>query len=82
MLSASAGGERVGPSAHADRGSGRQSARVYYNKLGMRAMLLPAWFEKKERLLPRAVQMVPYKKKWRYDRVGTIPATEALALQG
>jgi large subunit ribosomal protein L15 len=61
--------ERAGGTVH----------KVYYNKLGMRALLLPDWFVKKQRLVPRAVQMVPYKKAWRYDRVGTIPATQAPA---
>jgi large subunit ribosomal protein L15 len=60
-------------------GAGGKVHKVYYNQLGMRAMLLPEWFAKKGRLVPRAVQMVPYKKQWRYDRVGTIPATEAAA---
>ena len=26
---------------------------VYYNKLGLRALLNPGWFERKGRLLPR-----------------------------
>jgi hypothetical protein len=68
-----------GPARAAIEQAGGMVHRVYYNKLGMRAMLLPDWFAKKERSVPRAVQMVPYKKQWRYDRVGTIPATEAPA---
>lgn len=54
---------------------------TYYNPLGMRAVLLPEWFKKKGRLLPRAVQMVPYKKQWRFDCTGSIPATDAPALE-
>ena len=53
---------------------------VYYNQLGMRALLRPGWFARKGRLVPRAVQRVPFKKQWRYDRVGAIPAPQAPAL--
>ena len=53
--------------------------RVWYNALGMRALLLPDWFAKKGRQLPRAVRIVPYKKQWRYDRTGTLPPPDAPA---
>jgi hypothetical protein len=61
--------------------AGGRVTRTYYHPLGMRAVLLPGWFKKKGRLLPRAVQMVPYNKQWRFDRPGTIPATDAPALE-
>lgn len=61
--------------------AGGRVRRTYYNKLGMRAVLLPEWFAKKGRLVPRAVQMVPYKKQWRFDGVGTIPAKDEPALE-
>lgn len=60
--------------------AGGRVTRVYYNPLGMRALLLPGWFEKKGRLLPRAVQLVPFSKRWRYDRPGQLPAPDAPAL--
>ena len=45
---------------------------VYYNKLGLRALLMPEWFEKKGRLLPRPARPPP--KKWdHYDTVGSLP---------
>lgn len=68
------------PARQAIETAGGKVHCVYYNKLGMRAMLRPEWFAKKDRLVPRAVQMVPYKKQWRFDRVGTIPSTEGPAL--
>lgn len=60
--------------------AGGKVTKVYYNKLGIRALLLPDWFPKKGRMLPHAVQMVPYKKAWRYDRVGTLPTPSAPGL--
>ena len=61
--------------------AGGRVTKTFYNTLGMRAVLLPEWFTKKGRLLPRAVQMVPYKKQWRFDATGTIPARDAPALE-
>jgi large subunit ribosomal protein L15 len=61
--------------------AGGRVTRTYYNPLGLRAVLLPEWFKKKGRLLPRAVQMVPYNKQWRFDRVGSIPAADTPALE-
>ncbi|KAL2500771.1 Uncharacterized protein Fot_34619 [Forsythia ovata] len=34
--------------------AGRSVKKVYYNKLGFRALLKPEWFEKKGKLLPKA----------------------------
>lgn len=50
--------------------------RVYYSKLGIRALLLPEWFAKKGRAVPRAVSFIPPKKKWRYDELGVLPAPQ------
>uniref|UniRef100_A0A5B7B0R2 Large ribosomal subunit protein uL15/eL18 domain-containing protein n=1 Tax=Davidia involucrata TaxID=16924 RepID=A0A5B7B0R2_DAVIN len=47
--------------------------RVYYNKLGFRALLKPEWFEKKGRLLPRAARPPP-KQKDKVDSIGRLPA--------
>lgn len=45
---------------------------VYYNKLGLRALLMPEWFDKKGRLLPRPARPPP--KKWdKYNTVGSLP---------
>lgn len=47
--------------------------RVYYNKLGFRALLKPEWFEKKGRLLPRAARPPP-KQRDKVDSIGRLPA--------
>lgn len=47
--------------------------RVYYNKLGFRALLKPEWFEKKGRLLPRAARPPP-KQQDKVDSIGRLPA--------
>ncbi|XP_041998211.1 50S ribosomal protein L15-like [Salvia splendens] len=47
--------------------------RVYYNKLGLRALLKPEWFEKKGRLLPKAARPPP-KLKEKVDSIGRLPA--------
>ncbi|KAF4397140.1 hypothetical protein CsatB_027610 [Cannabis sativa] len=47
--------------------------RVYYNKLGFRALLKPEWFEKKGRLLPKAARPPP-KQKDKVDSIGRLPA--------
>lgn len=69
------------PARQVIEAAGGRVSRTFYNTLGMRAVLIPKWFEKKGRLLPRAVQMVPYKKQWRFERTGSIPATDAPALE-
>lgn len=53
--------------------AGGSVRRVYYNKLGFRALLKPEWFEKKGRLLPRAARPPP-KQKDKVDSVGRLPA--------
>ncbi|XP_057954803.1 uncharacterized protein LOC131148870 [Malania oleifera] len=53
--------------------AGGSVRRVYYNKLGFRALLKPEWFEKKGRLLPRAARPPP--KQWdKVDSIGRLPA--------
>ncbi|GFY91211.1 ribosomal protein L18e/L15 superfamily protein [Actinidia rufa] len=42
--------------------AGGSVRKVYYNKLGLRALLKPEWFEKKGRLLPRAARPPQNKK--------------------
>ncbi|KAJ4897250.1 Ribosomal protein L18e/L15 superfamily protein [Raphanus sativus] len=53
--------------------AGGSVRRVYYNKLGLRALLRPEWFEKKERLLPKAARPPP-KQQDRVDSIGRLPA--------
>ncbi|GER30506.1 ribosomal protein L15 family protein [Striga asiatica] len=53
--------------------AGGSVRRVYYNKLGLRALLKPEWFEKKGRLLPRAARPPP-KQKDKVDSIGRLPA--------
>lgn len=53
--------------------AGGSVRRVYYNKLGFRALLKPEWFEKKGRLLPKAARPPP-KQRDRTDSVGRLPA--------
>lgn len=53
---------------------------VYYNKLGLRALLTPEWFAKKERLLPKPARPPP-KKACRFDAVGTLAVASGLPEQ-
>jgi large subunit ribosomal protein L15 len=53
--------------------AGGSVRRVYYNKLGFRALLKPEWFEKKGRLLPRAARPPP-KQQDKVDSIGRLPA--------
>ncbi|PSS26669.1 50S ribosomal protein [Actinidia chinensis var. chinensis] len=53
--------------------AGGSVRKVYYNKLGLRALLKPEWFEKKGRLLPRAARPPP-KQKDKVDSIGRLPA--------
>nr|XP_023882721.1 uncharacterized protein LOC111995064 [Quercus suber] len=53
--------------------AGGSVRRVYYNKLGFRALLKPEWFEKKGRLLPKAARPPP-KQRDKVDSVGRLPA--------
>lgn len=47
--------------------------KVYYNELGLRALLKPEWFEKKGRLLPKPARPPP-KQKDKVDSIGRLPA--------
>ncbi|GER54494.1 50S ribosomal protein L15 [Striga asiatica] len=53
--------------------AGGSVRKVYYNKLGLRALLKPEWFEKKGRLLPKAARPPP-KQKDKVDSIGRLPA--------
>lgn len=53
--------------------AGGSVRRVYYNKLGFRALLTPEWFEKKGRLLPKAARPPP-KQRDKVDSIGRLPA--------
>ena len=53
---------------------------VYYNKLGLRALFMPDWFEKKGRLLPKPARPPP--KKWdKYDSIGSLPPERVVPAQ-
>ncbi|KAE8696606.1 hypothetical protein F3Y22_tig00110654pilonHSYRG00010 [Hibiscus syriacus] len=47
--------------------------RVHYNKLGLRALLKPEWFEKKGGLLPKPARPPPNLKD-KVDSIGRLPA--------
>ncbi|KAJ4834986.1 hypothetical protein Tsubulata_019273 [Turnera subulata] len=53
--------------------AGGSVRRVHYNKLGLRALLKPEWFEKKGRLLPKAARPPP-KLREKVDSIGRLPA--------
>ncbi|EEF40170.1 50S ribosomal protein L15 [Ricinus communis] len=53
--------------------AGGSVRRVHYNKLGLRALLKPEWFEKKGRLLPKPARPPP-KLKDKVDSIGRLPA--------
>ncbi|CAL9133242.1 unnamed protein product [Musa acuminata var. zebrina] len=53
--------------------AGGSVRKVYYNKLGFRALLTPEWFAKKGRLLPRPARPPP-KQRDRVDDIGRLPA--------
>lgn len=47
--------------------------KVFYNKLGLRALIKPEWFAKKRRLLPKPARPSP-KQSDRVDSIGRLPA--------
>ncbi|KAL8170193.1 hypothetical protein V2J09_021997 [Rumex salicifolius] len=53
--------------------AGGSVRKVHYNKLGLRALLKPEWFEKKGRLLPKAARPPP-KLADKVDSIGRLPA--------
>lgn len=56
--------------------AGGRLTTVYYNDLGLRALLRPEWFEKKGRVLPRPARPPP-KLAPRFDAVGALPPVRA-----
>jgi large subunit ribosomal protein L15 len=52
--------------------AGGSVTTVYYNKLGLRALLTPEWFAAKGRLLPHPARPPP-KLVGRFDAVGSLP---------
>ena len=52
--------------------AGGSVTTVYYNQLGLRALLKPDWFAAKGRLLPRPARPPP-KLEGRFDRLGELP---------
>jgi large subunit ribosomal protein L15 len=61
------------PAKEAIEAVGGSVRRVHYNRLGLRALLKPEWFEKKGRLLPRAARPPP-KLRPKVDSIGRLPA--------
>ena len=57
--------------------AGGSVTTVYYNPLGLRALLKPEWFAKKGRLMPRAARPPP-KLAPKFDRVGQLPVPSSL----
>ncbi|KAF6146427.1 hypothetical protein GIB67_037727 [Kingdonia uniflora] len=53
--------------------AGGSVRKVFYNKLGFKALLKPEWFEKKGRLLPKAARPPP-KQRDKVDSIGRLPA--------
>ncbi|XP_074585245.1 uncharacterized protein LOC141841022 [Curcuma longa] len=53
--------------------AGGSVRKVHYNKLGLRALLKPEWFEKKGRLLPKPARPPP-KQRDKVDSIGRLPA--------
>lgn len=53
--------------------AGGSVTTVYYNELGLRALLRPEWFAKKGRLIPRPARPPP-KLVGRFDEVGKLSA--------
>ena len=52
--------------------AGGSVTTVYYNQLGLRALMTPDWFADKGRQLPRAARP-PAKIGAQYDQVGELP---------
>lgn len=57
--------------------AGGSVTTVYYNKLGLKALMDPEWFVKKGRLLPNPARPPP-KMEARFDVVGSLPPNVAL----
>ena len=59
------------------KAAGGSVTTVYYNQLGLRALLKPEWFAEKGRQLPRAARP-PAKVGTRYDEIGELPPRIAI----
>ena len=57
--------------------AGGSMTTVYYNPLGLHALLKPEWFAKKGRLMPRAARPPP-KLAPKFDQVGQLPVPSSL----
>ena len=62
---------------HAVEQAGGSVTTVYYNQLGLRALLKPDFFAKKGRPLPHAAG-APAKILAKYDQIGQIPPDMSL----
>ena len=60
--------------------AGGSVTTVYYNQLGLRALIRPDWFAAKGRLLPRAARPPP-KLEGSFDRVGELPPSTQVPQQ-
>lgn len=59
--------------------AGGRVTTVYYNDLGLRALLKPEWFAKRGRLMPRAARPPP-RLAGRFERIGIgLQPVEAMA---
>ena len=60
--------------------AGGSVTTVYYNQLGLRALLTPDFFPKKGRQLPRPARP-PSKIAERYDQIGELPPNMSMPTQ-
>jgi large subunit ribosomal protein L15 len=60
--------------------AGGSVTTVYYNQLGLRALIRPDWFAAKGRLLPLAARPPP-KLEGSFDRVGELPPSTQVPQQ-
>jgi large subunit ribosomal protein L15 len=59
-------------------GAGGSVERVYYTRLGLKALLKPENFEKKGLALPRPVRAWPPRENGKFDVVGQLPPVKQL----
>ncbi|CAL8471237.1 g10779 [Coccomyxa elongata] len=57
--------------------AGGSVTKVYYNKLGLRALLKPDWFARKQRLLPRPARPPPAMAP-KFDVIGSLPPVSVI----
>ncbi|WIA30586.1 hypothetical protein OEZ86_000668 [Tetradesmus obliquus] len=58
--------------------AGGSVTRVYYTRLGLRALLKPEKFEEQGRALPQAVRAWPPRDNGKYDTIGQLPPATQL----